>query len=885
MGWRRFFRRAWWDGERARELEAHIQIETDEYIAKGFSPAEARAAAIRKLGNTGRILEEIYAMNTIGFVDSLWQDLRYALRLFARSPGFMAVAVLTLALGIGGVTIIYGVIRSIILDPFPYANQHRMVDVLVVDSSNGARRGGLSVPEFLDYRDQSTAFEAVVGKVDTAVVLTGRSGSELFGGVRVTPNTFAALAVLPLLGRGLVDADAAPGAPPVAVLSHDTWVARFGSEPGVVGRSIVLDGTAHTVVGVMPPRFTWNVADVWLPLSLDRSAPEADTPRIWLQAWLKPHATIEQAQSELNVIAARRAATHPHQYPAHFSITVIRVIDWVVGRFRGVLYVLFAAVVLLLVIACVNVANMLLARATVRERELTMRAALGANRGRLVRQMLIESLLLALAGGAAGSLLALAGIRGLALVLPRQNVPYEVQLRVDAPALVFCLATAVVTTLVFGLLPAWYAGRRDLVQGVKDGGRGSAGGTRHGWVRNGLVVAEIALSMVLLLGAALLMRGFVRMLHVDLGFSPSNLVIAAVNLPYDRTTGFQPVNAYVQASSARLRALPGVLEVGAASEMPLGGWGQALERPGREVHPTDRAELTFSDDSYLRVIGIRPIRGRWFSANDVATANQVAVVNEALVNRYFGAEDPLGQLVRLPRLMTSSAAVADPTFEIVGVVSDVRNEGLTNEPAPALYVPFRREAPSAADSAPGDTGRIRVVILAVRTAGDPLQFVDLARRALKTVDARAIVLDVGTMESALARRYAQPRFLVIVLGAFAVTGLLLVAAGLYGLLAYVVSRRTAEIAVRMALGAERSDILRSVLASGTRLLGTGAIVGAVASLGTNRLLTDWIWQQSAFDPVMMAMTVAVIACVGVAACLVPALRAARVDPMQALRHE
>ena len=580
MGWRRFLRRDWWDDERARELEAHVQIETDEYVARGLSPADARAAAIRRLGDPGRIREEIYAMNTIGFLDSLWQDLRYALRLFGRSPGFTAIAVLTLALGIGGVTIIYGVIRSILLDPFPYANQHRMVDVVVVDSSNGRMRGGLSVPEFLDYRDRCTAFEAVVGKDDTAVVLTGKSGSEFLDGVRVTPNTFAALAVPPLLGRGLIDADGAPGAPPAAVLSYDAWVAHFGSDPGVVGRSITLNGTAHTVVGVMPPRFTWNVADVWLPLPLDPSAAGADNPRIWLQAWLKPHATIQQAEAELKVIATRRAAAHPDEYPKHFSISVIRVIDWVVGRFRGVLYVLFAAVGLLLVIACANVANMLLARATVRERELTMRAALGASQGRLVRQLLVESLLLALAGGAVGSLLALAGIRGLALVLPRQNVAYEVQLRVDAPALLFCLATAVVTTLIFGLVPAWYAGRRDLVQGVKEGGRGSAAGGRHAWIRNGLVVGEIALSMVLLLGAGLLMRGFLTMLSVDLGFTPSNLVIAAVNLPYDKTSGFEPVGTFVQAGSARLGALPGVLEVGAASEMPIGGWGQRHRAAG-----------------------------------------------------------------------------------------------------------------------------------------------------------------------------------------------------------------------------------------------------------------------------------------------------------------
>jgi predicted permease len=364
-----------------------------------------------------------------------------------------------------------------------------------------------------------------------------------------------------------------------------------------------------------------------------------------------------------------------------------------------------------------------------------------------------------------------------------------------------------------------------------------------------------------------------------------------VNLPHDDNAGAgasggsPSVATYVQAASDRLRALPGVLEVGAATEGPLGGWTQQFERPGRDVRPTDRVELTFCDHAYLRVIRVPQVRGRWFSATDVATASPVAVVNQALVDRYFGAENPLGHSIRLPELPASSAGVADPTFEIVGVVGNVRNDGLTSDPAPAMYVPFRRDPPSAGAGAPGDTGRIRVVFIAVRTARDPLRFVDLTRQTLRAVDARAIVIDVQTMESNLARRYAQPRFLVIVLGAFAVTGLLLVAAGLYGLLAYVVSRRTAEIAVRMALGARRPDILRSVLGSGARLLAVGAILGGVASVGTNRLLTNWIWEQSPFDPVMMAATVSVIVCIGVAACLVPALRAARVEPMEALRHE
>jgi predicted permease len=441
---------------------------------------------------------------------------------------------------------------------------------------------------------------------------------------------------------------------------------------------------------------------------------------------------------------------------------------------------------------------------------------------------------------------------------------------------------AIGTTLLFGLLPAFYAGRRDLVEGVKDGGRGSTG-ARHGWIRGGLVIAEVALSMVLLLGAGLLMRGFLALLNVDLGLSPANLVLATATFP---DAGAGPRGAvwqsqYLQASSDRLRTVPGVVAVGASTAAPLDGWRQPFERPGRPARPSDVAQLTFCDDSFLAVLGTNPIRGRGLSDRDMATANHVAVVNQALVDRYFGSEDPIGRLAKLPALAKLPQPIADPSFEIVGIVPNLRDEGLHDPPSPALYVPLT----VAGDSLLSRSEGLRPIRVAVRTAVDAAPLVDAITRALKAVDGRVVVIGVRTLEERLARLYAQPRFLVIVLGAFAITGLLLVAAGLYGLLAYIVSRRTAEIAVRMALGADRSRVLASVLTSGARLLVAGTFVGAVASLGTNALLTDWISEQPAFDPLMMAATIAVIASVGAAACLFPALRAARVETMEALRHE
>jgi putative ABC transport system permease protein len=894
MGWRRFLRRGWWDDERARELETHLAIETDENIARGMSPDAARDAARRKLGNALQIREEIYTMNTIGILDRLWQDLRQAARIFGRTPGFTAVAVLTLALGIGGVTVIYSVIRNILLDPFPYADSRRMVDLLIEDTASGSgviasggraiARGALPVPEFLDYQEQSDVFEEVIGTVSTRpMAMATREGTELLNVSLVTPNTFRFLGVPPLLGRGILDSDGAPGVPPIVVLSHEAWVAQFGAAPDVVGRTITLDGDARTVVGVMPPRFTWHVADAWVPSPVRPAAADPDPRRFWLQARLKPGVTLGQAEAQMNVIAARRAKAHPDEYPKQFRVAVITVIDFVVGRFRGVLYTLFGAVALLLLIACCNVANMLLARATARERELTVRAALGASRWRLMRQLFIESLLLAFVAAAAGCLVAYGGIRAVAYFLPQQNVPYEVELRLDQSALLVSLVTAVATALLFGLLPAWYGARRDLVGGLKEPGKGTGTSFRHGWVRDGIVVGEVALSVVLLLGAGLLMRSFMEILRSDLGFNPSNLVLAVVRFPVGAYTSASERQQFYEAAADRIGAVPGVSNVGLGSGWP--GWRTEIERPGMPRLEGVTARFTLCDERYLTVLGLGAIRGRLLTADDVSGARKVAVVNQTLVARYFGRQDPIGQQIRLTELakvpepatpLARSGGgwppVSDPTFEIVGVVRDIRNEGLREAPSSTAYVPTTITAAG---------GRL----LTIRTSMDPELVLESVRRELRAVDRTIAVMYIGSVEAELSRAYAQPRFSMLILIAFAGTGLVLVAVGIYGIMTYVVSRRTQEIAIRMALGADRPRVLRSILRTGAQLLVAGAALGLLASRGTNRLLAEQTSNPPTSDPLMMTMAVVVILTVGLAASLLPALRAARVDPMTALRHE
>ena len=873
MGWRRFLRRSWWDDERARELQAHLDLETDENLARGMTPAEARAAALRKLGDPARIREDIYAMNTVGVVDRLVQDVRYGVRVLARSPGFTTAAVLTLALGIGGVTIIYSVIRNVLLDPFPYTDSRRMIDLFVVDTASNGRRGALRADEFLDYQEQSDVFDGVIGTISARdMPMPAHDGADSLSVCEVTPNAFEFLGVGAALGRGIVPSDGAPASAPIVVLSHGAWVDRFGADPGVIGRAITLDDQVRTVVGVMPPRFTWHVADAWIARPLRRGDADAASRQWWFQARLARGVSLAQAEAQMNVIAARRAPHHPGDYPPQFRMSVITVIDFVVGRFRFVLYTLFGAVGLLLLIACSNVANMLLARATAREREFTLRGALGASRSRLMSQLMLESLLLALAGAAAGCLVAYGGLKMVAHYLPRQGVPYEVVLRLDRWALLFSLVTAVGTALVFGLLPAWHASRRDLAEGLKGAGRGKAGMASYGRVRSGLIVGEVALSLLLLLGAGLTMRSFLAMVQTDLGIPTSGIAVAVVRFP---TGGYEAAalrHHYYHQAARRLRAAPGIAATGVGSHLPVGGLDTTIERPGREHAAPRDGEVILCDEGYFRTFDLGAIRGRLLTAADLSGARPVAVISQALALRFFGSEDPLGQPIRLKRLAETPAPMTDPTFEVVGVVADVRNRGL-NAPGPAVYVP---------STVVGWGSRLVVA----RIPPDRALALETIRRELKAVDRNVSVRDVVSLEEEVNSSYAQPRFSLIVLGAFAGVGLLLVGIGVYGVMAYVVSLRTREIAIRMALGADRRDMLRSVLRSGAALLAAGIVVGLPVSVATSRLLpvAEGV-AASTYDPWTTAAGVSVITIVGLVACLVPALRASRVDPMIALRQD
>jgi putative ABC transport system permease protein len=870
------FRHGRSERELAHEVEAHLGELQREFERRGLPPEDARVAARRSFGGIEQVKELQRDARSFRWLEDLRRDVAYGVRTLSRTRGFTIAATLTLALGISAVTVIYSVVRNVVLDPFPYSRSDRLVNVVLRDGSDRQHRGPyFPAAEFLDYQEQATAFEDVVGTSRDSMLWQSENGAERLDVAWMTANGFDFLGVKPLIGRVFDASDAAPGAPQVAVMCHRAWIRSFGADPGVIGRTLVLDGTPWTVIGVMPPRFEWNIADLWLPAAINRSD-DPRTPRgnRAFQAHLRPGVSPKEAEAQLNVIGARRAREHPNEYPPQYRFQVIKVVDWVVRDFRAVLYTLFGAVSLLLVIACCNVANMLLARATIREREIAIRAAIGASRGRIVRQLLVESALLAAGGLAAGSLMAYGGIQALARLLPPgQGVPWETEIRLDRPVLVFAIIVAAASTFAFGLFPALQSVRRDIGAGTNVAGRTTAG-RRQTRMRSSLVIAQVALSIVLLLGAGLLMRTFVKLVGVDLGFDPKNVLVAGVAFPPQRRTSADDQRSVYRQIADRSATVPGVVSVAMANGFPpFGGLPSALEIPGMAIQPSSQALVVFGSERLPETLGIPIVKGRGLSTIDIEQAHRVAVINETFARRYFGSEDPLARVIRLPRLTTLPRPITDPTFQVIGIMRDVATVGPRDNPAPEVLLPFSLRLPGG-------------LTLLVRTTDDPLRAVNALRREIQVVDPQVALANPLTLERLIQMNfYARPGFSLLVLGIFAATGAFLVALGIYGVLAYTVSQQTREIAIRMALGGESGHVIRMIVRFGLKLVAAGLLIGLAISFATNRLLTAQLWNTSPNDPVTFAVVILLITTIGVLACWVPARRAVRVQPMIALRHE
>ena len=805
---------------------------------------------------------------------SLWQDLRYGMRGMRANAGFSLLAILTLALGIGAGTTMFSVIKNVMLSPFPYKDATRIAAFAIHDLDRG-RPGGrqaLKPAEYLEFRQQNHVFSGDTGGGNEDVLWSTGVGTEQLDGGYVTPDTFQFLGVAAQVGRGLLPEDGKPGASPVFVMSYKMWRRRFSLDPTILGRTFVLNGTPTTLVGIMPKRFTKRGADIWRPAELDR----ADTDRWFIyQGRLKPGVTLKQVEADLLPIAQRWAKDHPKDYPKRFSIEASSYVDSIVGPFRKTLLTLGAAVALLLLIACANVANMLLARSTARDRDMAIRAALGASRWRVVRQLMVESVLLGLGGTVAGCGFAYAGIKALVAAIPEGAIPQEAQIGLDLPVLGFSLALAIFTALLFGLAPALQLARRNIVDPLKDSGRGVSGGFRRGRLRNALVIVELALSLVLLTGAGVMMRTFVALQTVDLGFNPHNILVARLPFPKGQYKTAAEKQRFFSQLLPRVKALPGVVDATETSTLPpYGGIPTDLEITGKTHSERWEAIYQLVSEGYCRTLGARLLHGRLMEESEVAGARKVAVVNQTLVAKWFGKEDPIGRQITIKHLgAIPNPPVANPVFEIVGVISDMKNSGIQDPVRPEIMVPYTV------------TGAFERGIL-VRTAGNPIGLLNPVRREIWAVDKNVALTMTRTLDDFLSDfSYAQPRFLLAVLGVFAGVGLVLVAVGVYSVIAYTVSRQTQEIGIRMALGASRGNVIAMVMRMGLWLVGIGLAVGLAASLAANKVLASELWGVSARDPLTFAAVALVVLTAGVAACWFPARRATRVDPVIALRFE
>jgi putative ABC transport system permease protein len=867
-----------------KDMRLHQELCGQEQVERGASPEEAHYAARRRFDNKLVVRKKSGDMWGWNWLEQSGQDLRFASRNLLKDRGFILLAVFTLALGMGATTVIFSVVDGALLHPFPYrnANDISIFRIHNLDEAGETGRLWLSVPEFLDYREQNHVFADMTGTGHGSVLYTAGGTTEDLSGAYVTANTFTFLGVRPLLGRYINPDDGKPGAPAVFVMNYRMWQERFHGDRSILGKTFTLNGVPRTLVGIMPPRFQYFGAAVWLPLSLGRTGVTATggTETAGRPIYLipeerrKPRVSLKAVAADLSVIAKRLAKVFPSEYPKRFSVQTDTLASDVVGGFKTMLYILLAAVGMLLLIACSNVANLLLARSTSREKEIGIRAALGASRARLIRQLLVESLVLAAAGGVIGCVFAYGGLKAVMAVMPTDTLPSESVIELNTAVLLFTAGVAALTTLLVGLAPALHAVRGELHSRLKDTGWGVRGSSGQGRFRAGLVVAEVALSVVLLAGAGLMMRSFFAVEHVDLGFDPTNILAAQLVFPQGRYQTPKQNKILFQQLLPRISALPGVISAAETVTLPpFGGPESEVTIPGKTHTQRWDAMLALCSQGWFRTVGVPLLRGRLLSAEDVDSARQVAVINQTLARRYFGKEDPIGQKIKFKELDSAPGARHDAAFEIIGILVDAKNDGIEQPTLPEAFVPYTV-------ASFGSRG------LLVRTASNPAAIENSISRAVWSVDPTIAVAEMDSIPTLLKDyAYAQPRFGLVVLGVFAALGLMLVVIGVFSVMAYSVSLQTHDVGIRMALGAQRADVLKMVIGQGIKLALVGVVIGIAGALALTRFLTSLLYGVMPTDLVTFLTVPAILIAVALLACYVPARRAARVDPMVALRYE
>jgi putative ABC transport system permease protein len=812
---------------------------------------------------------------------SFFQDLRYGFRMLAKNPGFTAIAVLTLALGIGANTTIFSVVNAVLLQPLPYEQPERVMSLLGVDSRNNEHGRPFSYPDFVDYRKQNSTLEYVSGYTDGGDTLTA-PGEPLHIHVEsVSFDMFNLLRAKPLIGRTFVAAEDQPGMH-VAILSYGLWKKRFGGEPQVTSKSMTIGGHVYTIVGVMPEAFQFPIdeepRDLWTTMSGIQTSTGPDKPMseergahfMSVLGRLKPGASIQQANADLATISAGLEKQYPDT-DSHMGAEVMPHAQAMVGDIKPVLLMVLGAVAFLLLIACANTANLLLARAAGRQREMAIRASMGAGRSRILRQLLTESILLALAGGALGLLIAVWGTK-LFANLSTIHIPRLRSTEVDWRVLVFTLGISVFTGVLFGLAPALHSLRFDLFHSLKEGGRNATEGIGHARLRSLLVVFEVSISVLLLIGASLLLESMVHLLHASPGFDPKGVLTFNIDLPDVQYGKPEQSIAFYKQLLERVRTVPGVKSASGVLPLPLANdiIRSTFEIEGKPVAKSDEPRTHFRSVGldYFQTMRIPLVAGRDFNSRDERNSTQVVIINQALARKFFPNENPIGKHIK-PGVSDEGPG---KMREIVGVVGDVKHRALWNPPDPESYVPYAQTA----------IGQMYVV---ARTDGDPMSLLPAMREQVKAIDAQLPVYAPKTMDEYVASSIAQRKFTSLLCGVFAAVGLVLAVVGLFGVMSYTVSQRTHELGVRVAVGAEKTDILRLILDQGMRMTLLGIGVGLVGTFAITRVLSNQLFGISASDPLTFFGVAFLLALVALAACYIPARRATRVDPMVALRYE
>ncbi|HXA66651.1 MAG TPA: ABC transporter permease [Bryobacteraceae bacterium] len=820
---------------------------------------------------------------------TLFQDLKYGLRTLTKTRGFTIVAVVTLALGIGASTAVFSLVNAILLKPLPYPNSERIVIPRRLAPA-GLNLGYEEIPwdlrEFHVLRRESKAFQHLGAFKSDSFNLTGSGDPLRLEGIRASAGFFPALGVAPEIGRVFTSAEDQPGHEHEVILTDQLWRDRFSSDPAILGRAVELNGSPYTVVGVMPPGFAFprstempgsfpfpREAQLWVPLALPPAPLHPyDPSELAVIGRLKPGVSIRQAQAEMDVFARRLEQQYGPQGKDWFNSRVTPLAHQVAGDTRRPLLLILGAVGVVLLIACSNVASLLLARSLGRRREFTLRAALGAGNARLLRQLLTESLLLAVAGGAVGVLLAELGIEFVTTFAP-SNIPRLADVALDFQVFAFALGITLVTGILFGLAPAIPATRENLADALREGGQRSVDNAAGPKIRKALLVSEVALALVLVIAASLLTQTFFRLLRADPGFRPARVLTFELSLPDAKYAETNRIVALYDKVLGQLQTLPGVEAAGIAKTVPLDGAPDSssiriIGRPAKSEVDRPFASYNLASRGYFSAVGTPLLRGREFQASDTAVSTPVAIINRAMANRYWPGENPIGKQLGL-------GSVRFPVMTIVGMVADVKDLSLRQQPGPEMYIPYSQKTYVS----------LLTMQVALRTKTDPAFMLESARQAIRSIDPGLPIAKVATMTALVDNSMAQPRFAMLVLGSFGALALVLACIGMYGVVSYSVAQRTREIGVRMALGAARRDVFRMVLGQGARLAGLGIVIGLVAALAVTRLMAGFLYGVEAADPLTFAGVSLLLVGIALLACYVPARRATRVDPMIALRYE